>query len=244
MVRSIFLIVAALGMSACSHTHHRHISPGHVHYQHRVQYDCYHNYRHHSHSDCRHHVYVDNQLQFPPPDVSIVNENAGWRPPPHSFKPLYTHKLLSDYTEQITMKLVENMRYVTVNTPVAVASFVNLDSGLNQTNLLGNQLAESFITELQTFGIPVFDVKTSDVIHVGAQGDFVFSRDIRELNLNPGIKYVLSGTMTYNDRGTILNVRMVDLHSKRVVASTKGFLPHFITESIMPSYYRDGVSAG
>ncbi|QJR82808.1 hypothetical protein CA267_009965 [Alteromonas pelagimontana] len=166
---------------------------------------------------------------------------AGWSPPAHSYRPLHTHKLLSDYAEQMTMKLVENLRYVTVSTPVAVASFVELDSGLDKTNILGNQLAESFITELQEFGIAVVDYKTTGKILVNPNGDFAFSRNLSELSLHPTVQYVLSGTMTYNDRGVILNIRMVDLNSKVVVASSKGFIPHFVVESLHPQSARNAL---
>ncbi len=238
------LLIAALAVSSlsgCAH-HHRPLADNHLHNQHHITLAKPQTLaRHHHGSD----IWVDvedNQLQPPiPTPTPFAPQYNGWQPPANSYRPAYTHKLLGDYAEQIAMKLVENMRYVSVNTPVAVASFVDLNSNLNQTNILGNQLAESFITELQEFGIPVLDIKTTQSIHVGPSGDFVFSRSLKELNNNPGVKYVLSGTMTYNDAGVILNVRMVDLASKLVVASSKGFVPQFVVNSLLPAGMRDGI---
>lgn len=239
-------LAAVLLSSGCAH-HHRHITDTHAHNQtHLVRHSTH--QAHFGHADHKrhneHHLqshYIDNQLQLADTNLPLTNPLHGWQPPPHSYRPAYTHKLLGDYAEQIAMKLVENMRYVTVNTPVAVASFVDLDSSLGRTNILGNQMAESFITELQEFGIPVMDYKTTGVIHVGQNGDYVFSRNTGELKQNLGIKYVLSGTMTYNDRGVILNVRMVDMLTKVVVASTKGFIPQFVVDSLYPSNLVDGI---
>lgn len=55
------------------------------------------------------------------------------------------------------MKLIENMNYINSNTPIAITSFVNLDDNLQTTNIFGNHLAESFITELQEFGLSVMN---------------------------------------------------------------------------------------
>ncbi|SHG74619.1 hypothetical protein SAMN05216361_2971 [Marisediminitalea aggregata] len=243
--------VALAALSACSSPHHRDVYNEHSHHQQVVPQQQTQYCNHPSHYGTqkppqnRHHspqyVHVDDTLQQAHQMQSRPMQINGWQPPVHTYRPVYTHKLLGDYAEQITMKLVENMRYVTVNTPVAVASFVDLDSSLGRTNILGNQLAESFITELQEFGVPVVDFKTTGVIHVGDSGDFVFSRKLGELARNPHIKYILSGTMTYNDRGVILNVRMVDINSKVVVASSKGFVPQFIVESLYPRNYVDGI---
>lgn len=169
------------------------------------------------------------------------NPNLGWQAAENSYRPMYTSKLLSDYTEQLTMKLIENMRYVTDRAPIAVTSFVNLDNNLQTTSIFGNQLAESFISELQEFGLSVVDYKHTGAIRVTDKGDFSFSRDRSELSNYPAIEYVLSGTLTYNNRGVIINARLVGNESKVVVATAKGFIPHFVVNSLYSSKRRDGV---
>lgn len=170
------------------------------------------------------------------------NSYWGWQPPTDAYRPRYTHKLLSDYTKQFAMKLIENMKYVNERTPIGVTSFVNLDNNLNTTNVLGNQLAESFITELQEFGLAVVDYKHTGAIKVTQNGDFSFSRVGTELGNSPKIHYVLSGTLTYTDRGVIVNSRLIGTESKVVVSSARGFIPHFIIESLKSRSYRDGIT--
>jgi TolB-like protein len=165
----------------------------------------------------------------------------GWQQPSYSYRPMHTNKLLSDYTEQFAMKLIENMRYVTNSTPIAVTSFVDLDNNLKTTSIIGNQLAESFITELQEFGLSVVDFKHTGSIDVTSKGDFSFSRNKKELDKHNHIEYVLSGTLTYNDRGVIVNTRLIGTESKVVVASARGFIPNFVVDSLHSRTRRDGI---
>jgi TolB-like protein len=170
------------------------------------------------------------------------NPNRGWQSPENSYRPMYTNKLLSDYTEQLAMKLIENMKYVTDRTPIAVTSFVNLDNNLQTTSIFGNQLAESFISELQEFGLSIVDFKHTGAIRVTNNGDFSFSRNGDELGSYPAIEYVLSGTLTYNNRGVIINARLIGTESKVVVATAKGFIPHFVVDSLYSTNRRDGIT--
>jgi len=170
------------------------------------------------------------------------NINWGWQAPENSYRPMYTNKLLSDYTEQFAMKLIENMKYVTERAPIAVTSFVNLDNNLQTTSIFGNQLAESFINELQEFGLSVVDFKHTGAVHVTPHGDFSFSRNGRELGSYPSIEYVLSGTLTHNSRGVIVNARIIGTKSKIVVASAQGFIPNFVVDSLYSKRHKDGVS--
>jgi len=187
-------------------------------------------------SACSHHPVYKGK------ESTQQNVNWRWQAPENSYRPMYSSKLLSDYTEQFTMKLIENMKYVTDRTPIAVTSFVNLDNNLQTSSILGNQLAESFINELQEFGLSVVDFKHTGAVHVTPSGDFTFSRNGRELGKSPTIEYVLSGTLTYNNRGVIVNARIIGTKSKVVVASAEGFIPSFVVDSLYSNRRKDGVN--
>jgi hypothetical protein len=64
---------------------------------------------------------------------------------------------INHYARGLMQDLVANLQYVNSSTPLAVVSFVMLDSDYNQSSLLGNQMAESLIHEIHKFGIPVID---------------------------------------------------------------------------------------
>ena len=148
----------------------------------------------------------------------------------------YVHKDISDYAEQLTIELIQNAHDISARARVGVASFVDFDFQLKRATPLGNQLAESFITELQAFGISVVDFKATGNVQVGTDGDFVFSREASELANRQELQYVLSGTLRHNERGVFVNARIISLPHRRVVSASKTFIPQVVIESSVPNY--------
>lgn len=140
---------------------------------------------------------------------------------------------LSDYTGQMAAELQKHVQGMQVGKPIVVASFVNLDSTLRNTNALGIQLAESFIDELQQIGLPVNDHKLNHVLDINEKGDFAFSRERTQYFSEVDMGYVLTGTMTKNSRGLIVNARIVNAINNKVLASTSKFLPNAIINNLM-----------
>lgn len=164
-----------------------------------------------------------------------------WQTPQYQYKPIQTHKLLSDYTEKLAMDLIENMNHMSQDSKLAVASFVVLDNNLRTTNVLGNQLAESMINEMQTFGLTVIDYKLTNKIDVTSNGDFAFSRSSNKLS-DKHVDYILTGTITYNHNGAIIHARLINSHTNIVNSSAKTFLPAFMIDSLYGDMrYVDGV---
>ena len=114
-------------------------------------------------------------------------------------------KLLSEYVEQMAMGLMDSFQAYATETKIAVTSFVDLNGDLQSTNMLGNQISESFIYEIQQYGIPVIDFKVMEFIEVNKNGDFVFSRDDQKLAESLKADYILSGTLVYTASGVVVN---------------------------------------
>ena len=106
---------------------------------------------------------------------------------------------------------------------IAVASFVNLNN-LDETNKLGMELAENMMHEMHVRGFGVVDFKTREALKVKANGDFVFSRDINELKKQYNIHYFLSGTISRNVDGAVINARLVQADTSLVVSTAQAFL--------------------
>ena len=152
-----------------------------------------------------------------------------------------TRKNINHYVRGIMQDMAENLQYVNTKTPLAVSSFVFLDDDYNDATLLGNQIAESFMHELHSFGVPVIDFKTTDFMRVTPSGDFVFSRDYVELSQDQNFNYVLAGTMVNHQGGVLVNARIIGLASKAVVGSAQGFIPQSVVDALDSSYRTDGV---
>ena len=152
-----------------------------------------------------------------------------------------TRKNINHYVRGIMQDMAENLQYVNSKTPLAVSSFIFLDDNYNDATLLGNQIAESFMHELHSFGVPVIDFKTTDFMRVTPSGDFVFSRDYLELSQDQNFNYVLAGTMVNHQGGVLVNARIIGLASKAVVGSAQGFIPQSVVDALDSSYRTDGV---
>ena len=150
------------------------------------------------------------------------------------FNPPFSHKGLEGYAEQLTMALMNNAQGLSRKSMVGVASFVELDSSLQNTSVLGNQLAELLITEVQQFGVPVIDYKMMDEICIEDNGDIVFSRSGWDVS-SSGVDYVLAGTLIRNEKGVKVNARIVRVGPNVVVSSASSFIPHFVVASLTPN---------
>ncbi|MDO6465123.1 FlgO family outer membrane protein [Pseudoalteromonas carrageenovora] len=147
------------------------------------------------------------------------------------FVPLKHHKTLVNYVEQMALDLVDTLESEAQDNNsinIAVTTIVDLDASLNKSNQLGNQIAESFIHQLQKFGYGVVDFKAMNSIDVSNRGDFVLSRDIEKLSESSMANYVLAGTLIYRPNGVAVNTRVINVHSKHVVATSRKLIPLYV----------------
>ncbi|AGH45405.1 FlgO family outer membrane protein [Paraglaciecola psychrophila] len=163
----------------------------------------------------------------------MVLHNIEMKPHPSLFSTDLHFNRLAEYTEQMTADLQNDVRGIQVDQPIVVASFVHLDSSLQNTDSLGIQLAESFINELQQTGLPVADHKLMGVLDVNDKGDFAFSRNMVQFYNDVNIGYVLTGTMQRNSRGLVVNARIINFKTNAVVASSSKFLPNIVVNGLM-----------
>jgi TolB-like protein len=134
---------------------------------------------------------------------------------------------INDVVKGLAYQMLDSSTFVTPKTPIAVASFVDLND-LETTNWLGNQISESFMHELQRHGMIVVDFKTTGSIRVTKNGDYVFSRDWKELPERQIIDYVVAGTMVEQEGGVMVNARMIGIQSRVVVATSQSFIPNWV----------------
>ncbi|MCO4799702.1 MAG: hypothetical protein KC484_10815 [Colwelliaceae bacterium] len=134
---------------------------------------------------------------------------------------------INDVVKGLAYQMLESSSFVNPQTPIAVASFVDLKD-LESTNWLGNQLSENFIHELQRHGLIIVDFKTTGHIRVTKEGDYVFTRDWKELPERQIIDYVVSGTMMKQENGIMVNARMIGMQSRVVVATAQSFIPNWV----------------
>ena len=150
-------------------------------------------------------------------------------------------KNITHYVRGIMHDLVENLTQVTSQTPIGVTSFVYLDSDLQTTSLLGNQISESFVHEIHQFGIPVVDYKMMDSLKITNEGDFVYSRDYTKLSSSVEIEFILTGTMAKHVGGYLINARIIDIESKAIVSSAQSFVPEHVARAVLNHKSKHGI---
>ncbi|EON89892.1 lipoprotein [Plesiomonas shigelloides 302-73] len=131
---------------------------------------------------------------------------------------------LDFFVDAMARQLVDSNKTLAASGPIAVASFVDLQQ-MDQTNWLGNLMADSFIYQLQQRGMTVLDYKTTGQIRVTPQGDFALSRNWRDLQKAYQVNSVLTGTMLRQGSGIQINARIIRFSDRVVIATAQGFLP-------------------
>ncbi|WP_227387252.1 MULTISPECIES: FlgO family outer membrane protein [Pseudoalteromonas] len=142
----------------------------------------------------------------------------------------YRHrKEIANYASQIALELSDTVLGQKPES-IAVASFVNFNESLRDTNQLGNQLAESLMHQMQKLGYQALDFKALGKIEVTSSGDLTFSRNASRLKNTQSPSHLLTGTMVYRPRGVEVNARLLEFNTNLVIASTVVTIPYFILD--------------
>lgn len=155
------------------------------------------------------------------------------RPYLHSLQNARSTAMLGEYIEQLSMDLIAHLKSNNETPLVGVTSIVEVSSNLSTITPLSNVLTEEFITELQHQNIYVVDYKITNGITVSPYGEFVFYRNSVEELSEDKINHVLAGTLTYTKQGIIVNARVVEFESKKVISSAKKLIPYFVFDSVI-----------
>lgn len=140
---------------------------------------------------------------------------------------------LDHYARNLVHELMANHHRVEEQAMVAVTDLAFVETDLQQGSVFSNHLSEAIIYDLHLFGVPVLDFKVTDYIRVTDKGDFVLSRDFSELSAELPIKYVVTGTITTHQAGVMLNARLIQIDSKRVISAARTFVPAAVYNAIL-----------
>ena len=103
---------------------------------------------------------------------------------------------------------------------ITLTSFVDLRR-LNKTSQFGRVVGESLFSELFIRGFNVTDFRGQDAISVNKTGEFFITRDISRLSSEVSNTYILVGTYSKIDDNVIINARIVDNRTGKIVTSAR-----------------------
>lgn len=189
-------------------------------------------------ADWRYHP--DSRDEYLAAQESAEESRAGrvWQDPLITgYQPDRTHKALNDYAAQMAMNLMSSAETLSSHDLVGVASFVRLNRTLQETTVVGNQLSELLIAELQGAGVGIVDFKMAGSLTVTPRGDLAMTRSGEALSRQLEMDHILTGTLIEESRGVRVNARIVAIRSGQVVASSSLLIPAFMIAQLNnPAY--------
>ena len=105
---------------------------------------------------------------------------------------------------------------------IAITSFVDLHQ-LSKTTAFGRTLGETFFNELFIRGFNVADFRGQNALTINTTGEFFITRNAKLINRNIPNTYVLVGTYSSIDNKILINARIMDNKTGKVVASAKTY---------------------
>lgn len=160
-----------------------------------------------------------------------IKEHSSHHSAEHSAFYFHTHQMVGDFTERLAHQLIQTKNNEWRG-DIAVVSFVGFDDTLQKTNALGNLISENLIGNMQVYNAPVLDIHMRGKLKINRNGDYVFSRDGKEINFNKNIKYVLGGVMIKVERGVKVNARIIELHTQKVISTGSVLIPNFLINNL------------
>jgi TolB-like protein len=103
---------------------------------------------------------------------------------------------------------------------ITLTSFVDLKK-LNQTSQFGRVLGESLFSEMFIRGFNVTDFRGQQAISVNKTGEFFITRDVSKLSSEVPNTYILVGTYSKIDQNVIINARVIDNKTGKIVTSAR-----------------------
>jgi len=135
--------------------------------------------------------------------------------------------MLSEVVSKMSDQLLYNFPKRYRNETIALTSIVDLNDH-SLTNWLGQTISEQFFHELHIRKLRIIDFKLTGDIQLTQNGEFALTRDWKKLNKNLDVQRILAGTMSRNEEGMIINVRIVNTENNIVEATSSAFIPHAI----------------
>ena len=135
--------------------------------------------------------------------------------------------ILGEIVSKMADQLLYNFPRQYYKETIALTSIVDLND-LKATSWLGQTISEQFIHELHIRKLQVIDFKLTGNIQLTDRGEFALTRDWKKLNKDVEVERILTGTMSRNEEGIMLNVRIVNVNTNIVESTSSAFIPHNI----------------
>jgi len=135
-----------------------------------------------------------------------------------------TQYTLEGTINSLATQMMRNQKMAT-NKPVIITSFVRLDQ-FKKTTEFGRVISESMINELSNKGFNIIEFRGQLAVSVNDQGEYFITRKVREMKGKTPNTYVVVGTYSRQYKKIILNARVIDNITGKIITSARSTYVH------------------
>jgi len=143
-------------------------------------------------------------------------------------KNVTTQDTLESTIASLAAQMLENKKFDT-NKPVLITSFVRLDE-FKKTTEFGRVISESLINELSNKGFEIIEFRGQMAVSVNDEGEYFISRKPHELKSKIPDTYVVVGTYSRQPGKVMLNARVIDNITGKIITSARATYVHNVKE--------------
>lgn len=131
----------------------------------------------------------------------------------------------------LSTQLMQNQK-INTDKPVLITSFVRLDQ-LKETSEFGRVIGESLINELSNRGFNIIEFRGQMAVSINEQGEYFISRKPHEIKGSALSTYIVVGTYSRQSGKVILNARIIDNITGKIISSARATYEHGLANDCM-----------
>ena len=131
----------------------------------------------------------------------------------------------------LSTQIMQNKKLDT-NKPVLITSFVRLDK-LKETSEFGRVIGESLINELSNRGFNIIEFRGQMAVSINDKGEYFISRKPHEIKGSALSTYIVVGTYSRQSGKVILNARIIDNITGKIISSARPTYEHGLANDCM-----------
>lgn len=135
-----------------------------------------------------------------------------------------TQNNLESTIDSLATQIMRNSK-LSSSKSVLVTSFVRLDN-FKKTTEFGRVVSESLINEISNRGFNVIEFRGQLSVSLDEKGEYFISRDVSKLKEQIPNTYVVVGTYSRQYGKIVLNARVIDNISGRIISSSRAIYRH------------------
>lgn len=146
-------------------------------------------------------------------------------------KNVTTQDTLESTIASLAAQMSENKKFDS-NKPILITSFVRLDE-FKQTTEFGRVVSESLINELSNKGFEIIEFRGQMAVSINEQGEYFISRKPHEIKGSALSTYIVVGTYSRQSGKVILNARIIDNITGKIISSARATYEHGLANDCM-----------